>query len=95
MTIELKPEQARTIDQAIQPGLTKSADEVVEAGLAALRDRLKVSARTVNPEKWMRKYRAWAQRHPTTLTSLRQRLAKSDGRFIKHATVGYYWRRAT
>jgi hypothetical protein len=34
MTIELKPEQAQTIDQAIPGGLIKSADEAVKAGPA-------------------------------------------------------------
>jgi Arc/MetJ-type ribon-helix-helix transcriptional regulator len=66
MAIELKPEQAKAIDQAIRAGLIKSADEVVETGLAALRDRLQVSSRSVDPEEWMRKFRAWAHSHPTT-----------------------------
>ena len=66
MTIDLKPEHAQTIDQAIRAGLIKSADEVVEAGLEALRDRLQVSSGSVNPEEWMRKLRAWAHSHPTT-----------------------------
>ena len=66
MTIQLKPEQAKAIDQAIRAGLIKSADEVVEAGLEALRDRLQVSAGSENPEEWMRKFRAWAHSHPTT-----------------------------
>jgi hypothetical protein len=66
MTIELKPEHAQTIDQAIRAGLIKSADEVVEAGLEALRDRLQVSPSSVNPEEWMRNFRAWAHSHPTT-----------------------------
>jgi Arc/MetJ-type ribon-helix-helix transcriptional regulator len=66
MTIHLKPEQAQAIDQAIRAGLIKSADEVVEAGLEALRDRLQVSAGSENPEEWMRKFRAWAHNHPTT-----------------------------
>ena len=66
MTIELKPEQARTIDQAIRAGFIKSADDVVEAGLAALRDRFQIEARPESPEEWMRKFRAWANSHPTT-----------------------------
>ena len=37
MTIELEPEQAQTIDQGLRAGLIESADEVVEAGLGALR----------------------------------------------------------
>ena len=40
MTIELKPEDTRVIDQAIQAGLIQRADEVVEVGLEALRSRL-------------------------------------------------------
>jgi Arc/MetJ-type ribon-helix-helix transcriptional regulator len=66
MTIELKPEQAKAIDQAIRAGLVKSADEVVEAGLEALRERRQVEARSENPEEWMRRFRAWAHSHPTT-----------------------------
>ncbi len=66
MTIELKPEHAQTIDEAIRAGLIKSADEVVEAGLEALRDRLQLPPHPVDPEEWMRKFRAWAHSHPTT-----------------------------
>jgi Arc/MetJ-type ribon-helix-helix transcriptional regulator len=66
MTIELKPGQAQTIDEAIRAGLIKSADEVVEAGLEVLRDRLQMSGRSVNPEEWMPKFRTWAHSHATT-----------------------------
>lgn len=70
MTIELKPEQAQTIDQAIRAGLIKSADEVVQAGLEALRDRLQTSHQSASPEEWMRKFRAWAHSHATTTALL-------------------------
>jgi hypothetical protein len=40
MTIELKPEDTRIIDQAIQAGLIHHPDEVVEVGVEALRSRL-------------------------------------------------------
>jgi Arc/MetJ-type ribon-helix-helix transcriptional regulator len=66
MTIELNPEQAHTIEQAIRAGLIKSADEVVEAGLQILRERIGLSPRSVDPEEWMRKFRAWAHSHPNT-----------------------------
>jgi len=78
MTIELKPEQAQTIDQAIRAGLIKSADEVVQAGLEALRDRLQVSRRSENPEEWMRKFRAWAHSHPTTTPLLSDEAISRD-----------------
>lgn len=40
MTIELKPEATRIIDQAIQAGLIHRPDEVVELGVETLRSRL-------------------------------------------------------
>jgi len=66
MTIELKPEQAQTIDEAIRAGLIKSADDVVEVGLDALRDRLHATPPAVSSDEWMRKFRSWhtATRQP-------------------------------
>jgi hypothetical protein len=40
MTIELKPEDTRVIDQAIQAGLIHRPDDVVEVGVETLRSRL-------------------------------------------------------
>lgn len=40
MTIEIKPEHAQVIDQAIQAGLIDHAGEVVDVGLETLRSRL-------------------------------------------------------
>lgn len=40
MTIEIKPEDAETIDRAIQAGLIEHAREVVDVGLETLRSRL-------------------------------------------------------
>ena len=39
MTIDLKPEDTRIINQAIQAGLIHRADEVVEVGVETLRSR--------------------------------------------------------
>jgi len=78
MTIELKPEQAQTIDQAIRAGLIKSADEVIQAGLDALRNQLQVSRHSENPEEWMRKFRAWAHSHPTTTPLLSDEAISRD-----------------
>jgi hypothetical protein len=44
MTIELKPEDTRLIDQAIQAGLIKRPDDVVEVGIETLRSRLGADA---------------------------------------------------
>jgi hypothetical protein len=43
MTIEIKPEDAQVIDQAIQAGLIDHAREVVDVGLETLRSRLEAS----------------------------------------------------
>jgi hypothetical protein len=40
MVIEIKPEDAQVIDQAIQAGLIEHAGEVVDVGLETLRSRL-------------------------------------------------------
>jgi hypothetical protein len=40
MTIEIKPEDAHVIDEAIHAGLIKHAGEVVDVGLETLRSRL-------------------------------------------------------
>ena len=40
MTINLKPEDTRIINQAIQAGLIHRPDEVVEVGVETLRNRL-------------------------------------------------------
>jgi hypothetical protein len=44
MTIELKPEQAHVIDQAIAAGLIRHPGEVVKVGVDTLRDRLEWKA---------------------------------------------------
>ena len=40
MTVEIKPERAQVIDEAIQAGLIEHAGEVVDVGLETLRSRL-------------------------------------------------------
>lgn len=40
MTVHLRPEQAQVVGEAIQAGLIETADEVVEAGVEAIRQRL-------------------------------------------------------
>jgi hypothetical protein len=69
MTIEFNPEQDQVIGEAIQAGLIQRADQVIEVGLEALRDRLKAAAgpSTVgNADEWMRKFRSWAHSHAMT-----------------------------
>lgn len=46
MTIQLKPEQARFIQEEIQSGHFQSPDEVVDHALAALREKSNVAPAT-------------------------------------------------
>ena len=46
MTIQIKPEQERTIDRAIKAGLIKTADQAVEIGVQSIRRQLKAQKAT-------------------------------------------------
>ncbi len=45
MTIQLNPEQEKVVGQAIRAGLIRAHDDVVEVGVASIRQRLKASPR--------------------------------------------------
>ena len=71
MTIELKPEQSHVIDRAIAAGLIKHVDEVMEAGVETLRNRLETeveAARGGIPQRGSsakaRAFEKWARSHP-------------------------------
>jgi hypothetical protein len=49
MTIQLKPEQARFIQEEIRSGHFRSPDEVLDHALAALREKSIVAQTTVAP----------------------------------------------
>ena len=68
MTIQLKPEQEKVIEQAILAGLVQTPDEVVEAGVETVRQQLEELNATPAPmtaDEWIEKFRAWAHSHPT------------------------------
>ena len=66
MQITPKPGQEHLFAEAIQAGLIKSADEVLDIAVDALKGRLRASTPPINAEEWMCKFRAWAHSHPTT-----------------------------
>jgi Arc/MetJ-type ribon-helix-helix transcriptional regulator len=59
MTIELKPEQQRIIDQAVQSGAYRDRDEVLEQALAIIGEQLQM-------EDWMTERRAEIASHIAT-----------------------------
>jgi hypothetical protein len=68
MTIRLKPEQEQVIGQAIKAGLIKTADEVLDGAVEAIRDRLEAGAGSsaMSTQEWLRQFHAWVHSHPTT-----------------------------
>ena len=50
MTIQIKPEQERTIDRAIKAGLIKTPAQAVEIGIQSIRRRLKAKPGAPGPE---------------------------------------------
>ena len=62
MTIHLNSEQERVIGQAIQAGVIRDADDVVDAGLEAIRQRLEAqlaSTAAMDAEQWSQELHAW------------------------------------
>lgn len=69
MTVQLNPEQERVIGQAIHAGLIRVPDDVVAAGVDALRERLAAhqnSAASMGTEEWSRELHAWIHSHSTS-----------------------------
>ncbi|MCU1234462.1 MAG: hypothetical protein JWP63_2429 [Candidatus Solibacter sp.] len=71
MTVQLKPEQEQIIGQAIQAGLIANANDVVDAGIDAIRRRLQLrESETVHPvlsaEQWEHEFDSWIKEFPNT-----------------------------
>ena len=68
MTVDLSPEQARVVGQAIQAGVIRAADDVVSVGLETIKQRLEAQvASQAAPDagEWLREFEAWAEGHST------------------------------
>ena len=62
MTIHLNPEQERVIGQAIQAGVIRGAEDVLNVGLETIRQRLEarlVSRTAMDTEQWSRELHGW------------------------------------
>jgi Arc/MetJ-type ribon-helix-helix transcriptional regulator len=64
-TIHLNAEQKRVVERAIQAGLIRNADDVVDLGLETIRQRLQRLASTTAPdaEQWSQRLHAWVHSH--------------------------------
>ncbi len=69
MKIEVRPDQEQLIGRAIEAGLIRAADEVVEVGVETIRQRLDAHLADGAPtdvEQWLKEFHAWVHSHPTT-----------------------------
>lgn len=81
MTFQLNPEQEQLIGQAIQAGVIRAADEVVDMGIETIRQRLEArlkSKAAMNAEQWSREFHAWVHSHPTTTPLLSDEAVSRD-----------------
>jgi hypothetical protein len=79
MTIQLNPDQEHLIGRAIQAGLIRNADDVLNVGVEAIRQRMEarlLSQSPVNPQEWSKELDAWVRSHPTTTPLLSERSDK-------------------
>ena len=81
MTFRLNPEQEQLLGQAIQAGVIRVPDEVVEVGIETIRQRLearRVSGTAMDAEEWSRELHAWVHSHPTTTPLLSDEAISRD-----------------
>jgi len=85
MTIHLSPEQERVIGQAIEAGVIRGADDVVDVGLRTIRQRLDarlaVSA-AIDAQQWSEELHAWVHGHSQSTPLL------SDEAFSRDSIYG-------
>ena len=66
MAIQLNPEQERVVGQAMRAGLIRDLDDVVDLGIAAIRQRLEAQPGredSEDAEAWSRRLAAWSESH--------------------------------
>ncbi|MFZ0313680.1 MAG: hypothetical protein WAL85_13310 [Candidatus Korobacteraceae bacterium] len=81
MTIHVKPEQERVIGQAIEAGVIRRAEEVVDAGLEAIRQRLEqqlASTTAMDAEQWSQELHSWVHGHSASTPLLSDEAVTRD-----------------
>lgn len=69
MTFQLNPEQERLVGEAIQAGLIRGVEDVVEAGVEAIRRRLEgreSNQAAADGDDWFRELAQWSHSHAET-----------------------------
>jgi hypothetical protein len=71
MTIQLKPEQEQVVGQAIRAGLIATADDIIDVGIDAIRQRLnsclsEADTPVLSAAEWEREFGTWIESFPDT-----------------------------
>jgi hypothetical protein len=80
MAIQLNPEQERIVTEALQAGLVPAADDALEMGVAAVREKLR-SREGSAPEsvrEWSKELDAWIGGHSTVEPLLSDQAVERD-----------------
>ena len=81
MTIYLNPEQELVIGQAIQAGVIRDADDVVDVGLETIRQRLEArlaSKAAMDADQWSQEFHAWVHGHSASTPLLSDEAISRD-----------------
>ncbi len=66
MTVHISPEQERVIGQAIDAGIIRRAEDVVDIGLETIRqwlDARLTSQPPIDLEQWLQDFHTWVRSH--------------------------------
>jgi len=81
MTIHLNAEQERLIGRALEAGVIREADDIVEVGLETIRQRLeaRLALRTAtDAEQWSEELHAWVHGHSDSTPLLSDEAVSRD-----------------
>jgi hypothetical protein len=74
MALQLSPEQEEVVGKAINAGLIRIPDDVVEIGIETIRQRLarppEPAHKTLSAEEWIRELHAWIHSNPSNMPEL-------------------------
>lgn len=86
MTIHLNPEQERVIGQAIQAGVIRDANDVVDLGFETIRQRLEtqhVSRAAMDAEQWSQELHGWIHGHSSSTPLLSDEAISRDSIYVQ------------
>jgi hypothetical protein len=80
MTFQLSAEQEQLIRKAIEVGVIRNANDVLEVGIETIRQRLadRRQSGALEAGQWLREFHDWVHNHPTTTPLLSDEAINRD-----------------